>query len=170
MKKLFGAAMLVLVLPIAAGAQGNPDLAGTWTLDMAKSDQAPTATAGRGGTAAAARGAASSSATLAPPARLMISPAADAVSIAQGAQTVTFKLDGTETFWFQGGENRGTAAWNGGKLEVSWRREFYAGPRQGYVTYSGKDVYGVTGNVLSLEKTTAGPNGTETKNYVYNKS
>ena len=162
MKTLLGAMALALVIGKLAAAQGNADLFGTWALDAAKSDQVPAA---RGGapTTGAAR-------TAAPPARVTISSTADGVSLVLGTLTVAFKLDGTEAFWFQGGENRGTASWNGGALVVSWKREFYAGPRQGYVTYTGKDVYSVAGNVLTLEKTTTGPEGSDTKKLVYNKS
>src|SRR5262245_21045830 len=160
MMKIVRAWALVLALPVMVAAQANPDLAGTWVLDATKSDQAP----------AAARGAAATPNTTPPAKQLTIAVAADNVSIAQGAQPAVFKFDGTETFWFQGGENRGTAAWDGGRLVVSWKREFYAGPRQGYVTYTGRDAYSVAGGMLTVEKSTTGPAGTETKKFVYNKS
>ena len=159
MMKIVRAWALVMATAVAAAAQGNPDLAGTWTLDAVKSDQVPPA----------ARGTAATPSTTPPARQLTIAVAADNVSIAQGAQPAVFKFDGTETFWFQGGENRGTAAWDGGRLVVSWKRDFYAGPRAGYVAYSGKDVYSVAGGSLTVEKTTMGPAGTDTKKFVYNK-
>jgi hypothetical protein len=165
MKTWLRAMVLVVMLPSLAAAQGNPELFGAWALDAAKSDPVPAA---RGATPAA--GAARTPAATPPAARVTIGSTADGVSIALGALTIAFKLDGTEAFWFQGGENRGTAAWDGGALVVSWKREFYAGPRQGYVTYSGKDVYRVAGNILTVEKTTTGPDASDTKKFVYNKS
>lgn len=160
MMKIVRAWALVMAMPIAAAAQGNPDLAGTWALDAAKSDQVPPA----------ARGAAATPSTPPPARQLTISVAADTVSIAQGGQSAVFKFDGTETFWFQSGENRGTAAWDGGRLVISWKRDFFAGPRQGYVAYSGKDVYSIAAGTLTVEKTTTGPAGTDTKKFAYNKS
>ena len=160
MMKIVRAWALVAAVPVAAAAQGNPDLAGTWALDVAKSDQVQPA----------ARGTATTPSTTPPARQLMISVAADNVSIAQGAQPAVFKFDGTETFWFQGGENRGTAAWDGGRLVISWKRDFFAGPRLGYVAYSGKEVYSVAAGTLTVEKTTTGPAGTDTKKFVYNKS
>lgn len=161
MPRLLVSMLAAATLGIGLAAQANPDLAGTWSLDPALSDEVP---APPRGTARGTPG------TTAPPAQLTIVPSTDSVALTQGAQTVTFKLDGTETFWFQGGENRGTAAWEGGRLVISWKREFYAGPRQGYVTYSGRDVYSAAGRVLTVEKTTTGPAGTDTKRFVYTRS
>jgi hypothetical protein len=154
------ACALAAAVSAAAAAQSNPDLAGTWTLDAGKSDQVQPA----------ARGTAATPDTMQPAKQLTISVAADNASITLGAQPVVFKFDGTETFWFQGGEYRGTAAWEGGRLVVSWKREFYAGPRQGYMNYSGRDVYTVANGALTVEKTTTGPAGTATKKFVYTKS
>ena len=66
--------------------------------------------------------------------QLVITQTPADVTIAQGAQNLTYKFDGTETFYFQNGEVSATAAKDAGKLTVSWKRKFYAGPTQGYTT------------------------------------
>src|SRR6185436_17480515 len=99
MMHIVGAWALVMAMPIAAAAQGNPALAGTWALDAAKSDKVT----------APARGTPPTPVNTAPPRQLTITVAADSVSIGQGAaqpgqapgQPAVFKFDGTETFWFQ---------------------------------------------------------------------
>jgi hypothetical protein len=162
------------VPPQATRAQANPDLSGTWTLDEAKSDPAPPApatarAAARGDAGAAAAGRGGRGGGL-PAGQLAISQTPADVTIVQGPQNLTFKLDGTETFYFQNGEIRGTAAWDGDKLIVSWKKELFAGPTKGYVTTTGKDAYSVAGNVLTVEKTTVTGQGTETRKLVYNRS
>jgi hypothetical protein len=163
--------MLILVVPVLAArgatmelpqglqarAQANPDLSGTWTLDEAKSDPAP-APVGRGGRGGGL-----------PATQLAISQTPAEVTIAQGQQNLTYKLDGTETFYFQNGEIRATAAWDGGTLVVSWKRELFAGPTKGYITTTGKDSYSVAGTVLTIVKTTVAPEGAQTRKVVYNK-
>jgi hypothetical protein len=170
MKNLL-AVMITLTLAVQAlpRAQANPGLSGTWTLDEAKSDPAP-APAGRAGArgSAGAAGRGERGAGL-PTNQLAISQTAAEVTIAQGSQNLTYKLDGTETFYFQNGEVRATAAWDGGKLIVSWKRELFAGPTKGYVTTTGKDSYSLAGDVLTIEKATVAPDGAQTRKVVYNR-
>ena len=174
MKNLLAALFaLALAVPASPRAQANPDLSGTWTLDEGKSDPAPAAPAGRAGAradagpATAGRGGRGGGL---PANQLVISQTPAAVIIAQGPQNLTYKFDGTETFYFQNGEIRATAAWDGGKLIVSWKRELFAGPTKGYVTTTGKDSYSVAGNVLTIEKTTVAPEGAQTRKAIYNRS
>jgi hypothetical protein len=169
---LAGLFTLSLAAPASPRAQANPDLSGTWALDEAKSDPAPAVPAGRAGArsdagaATAGRGGRAGG----PPAnQLTISQTPTEVTIAQGSQNLTFKFDGTETFYFQNGEIRATAAWNGGTLIVSWKKELFAGPAKGYVTTTGKDSYSVAGNVLTIERTTVAPESAQTRKLVYSK-
>jgi hypothetical protein len=174
MKNLLAALFtLTLAVPASPRAQANPDLSGTWTLDEAKSDPAPAAPAGRAGArpdagaVTAGRGGRGGGPTAN---QLAISQTPTEVTIAQGPQNLTYKFDGTETFYFQNGEIRATAAWDGGKLIVSWKKELFAGPTKGYVTTTGKDSYSVAGNVLTIEKITVAPEGAQTRKVVYSKS
>jgi hypothetical protein len=118
-------------------AQATPDLSGTWTLDAAKSDPepAPPARAGGAGGRAGRGGAAAASDQLA------ITQTPSDVVIRQGIINMPYKTDGTETFYVQQGEIRATAKWEGDKFVVSWKKELYAGPKDGYVTTTGKDIY-----------------------------
>jgi hypothetical protein len=168
------AATVTLTLTVQAWprAQANSDRSGRWTLDEAKSDPAPAPAAGRGaradaGTAAGGRG---GRAAAPPTNELVISQTPSEVTITQGSQNLTYKFDGSETFYFQNGEVRATAARDDGKLIISWKRELFAGPAKGYITTTGKDSYSGAGNVLTIEKITVAPEGTQTRRPVYNKS
>lgn len=164
-RRLVSVVLVILATLVALGktaAQTHPDFSGTWTVDAAKSDpQPPPPTAGRG----AGRGA-----TAVPPNQLVIRQAADDVSIARGARNLTYHFDGTETFHFEAGEVRSTVAWDGDKLVVSWKRELFAGPTEGYVTTTGKDVYSLAGSVLTQESSTVSPKGTIRSKTVYTRS
>jgi hypothetical protein len=159
-KSIVAALAMFLALGTLASAQSAPDLSGTWTLDAAKSDPEPTA--GRAGRAGAGRGPTTN--------QLVMAQTPTDVTVRQGNLNIDYKLDGTETFYFQQGEVRATAKWDGPALVVSWKKEFYAGPREGYVTTTGKDSYSVSGAVLTVEKSTTTPQGTTTRKAVYNKS
>jgi hypothetical protein len=149
---------LTLLVGGSVLAQTHPDLSGTWTNDPSKSDPAPAAATGRG------RGA------LLPPNQIVIRQTPTDVSVQRGAQTITYNFDGTETFAFIRGEVRATAAWEGEKFVVSWKKDFYAGPKEGYVTSSGKDVYSVAGSVLTEESTTVAPTGTTVTKTVFTRN
>ena len=79
------AATMAVILPFVAHAQAKPDFSGTWTLDTAKSDPAPAGRGGGGGGAAT----------------LTIKQTGTELSIMsegrQGPQTMTYKLDGSES-------------------------------------------------------------------------
>jgi hypothetical protein len=154
--------VLWLILPAGlsavVAAQATPDLTGTWTLDPARSDPAPAA-AGRGG-----RGGA--------PNQLVITKTDTELTVSQGgAGNYIYNLDGSERSGPPGGETKSTISWSDGKLVVSWKREFFAGPDRGYVTSSGKDVYTVAGNVLTIERMSATPpQAPQTRKTVYIKT
>ena len=160
-------AAVTLFLGVPAVAQTHPDLSGTWAIEAAKSDPAPPAAAGPGN---AGRGRGRANGPTLPPNQILIRQTPTDLSIQRGAQTITYHFDGTETFAFIQGEVRATAAWDGDKCVISWKKEFYAGPTKGYVTSSGKDVYSLAGSVLTEESTTVLPNGTTTSKTVFTKN
>jgi len=162
---------LVLTVALCAGlasvvgpllAQGNPVLAGTWMLDASASDP-EAATQARGGR----RGGG-------PPGQMVITQSATDITVQRGNQTFTYKVDGSEMPGPPGGETKSTMAWDGGRLIVTWTREFFAGADRGYQTSSGRDVYTLSGDTLTVERTTTnarGRNGgTQTVTSVYRKS
>lgn len=167
MKMLIAVTTLALTLAVPALLRAQPpDLSGTWTMDEARSDPAPAAPVGR----AAAGGGRGGRGGGLPANQIAIAQTPTEVTITQGPQNVTYKVDGTETFYFQNGEIRATGAWDGTKLVISWKRELYAGPAQGYVTTTGKDTYSLAGNVLNVDRSTTTPQGTTSRRVVYNKT
>ncbi len=159
-------AAVTLFAGVTARAQTHPDLAGSWTIDAARSDPAPPALAGRGNAGGGGRAGGSAL----PPNQILIRQTPTDLSIQRGGQTVTYSFDGTETFAFIQGEVRATAAWDGDRFVISWKKEFFAGPKEGYVTTSGKDVYSVAGAVLTQESTTVLPTGTTKNKTVFTKN
>ena len=99
-----------VVLPFTARAQSKPDFSGTWTLDTARSD-APLGRGGRGG-----RGGGTGPATI-------VQDAAS-LKITRGEQTLTYKLDGSDStnkVMGRGGEATdqvSKASWSGDKLVI----------------------------------------------------
>ena len=86
MKRVLLLAMATaVVLPFHARAQAEPDFSGTWTLDTAKSDPAPQGRGGGGGGAGS----------------VTIKQTGAELAVTsegrQGPQTMTYKLDGTES-------------------------------------------------------------------------
>src|SRR2546427_927612 len=81
---LLTALIAAVVLPFHVRAQAKPDFSGTWTLDTAKSDPAPQGRGGGGG---------------AGPVTIKQTGAELAVTSEgrQGPQTMTYKLDGSES-------------------------------------------------------------------------
>ena len=104
-----------IVIPFTARAQTKPDFSGTWTMDAAKSDPAPH---GRGG------GGGGGSQT--------IKQTAAELSVQtqgrQGPQTMTYKLDGSESSNEQMGRGgavtvKSKAKWDGSKLVIESTRD-----------------------------------------------
>ncbi len=168
MKRHFNPAALALALaaalsiPALLRGQTHPDLAGTWIVDEAKSDPAPPA---RGGGAGFGRGGGL------PPNQMVIRQTDTELVVSTGNQNVYYNLDGSERTGPPGGETKSRIAWEGNKLVVTWRREFFAGPDKGYVTSTGRDVYTLDGTTLTVEKTSVMPQqAPQTRKIVYSKS
>ena len=151
------AATMAVVLPFAARAQGKPDFSGTWTLDAAKSDPAP---AGRGGGAAAPR---------------TIKQTATELSIQsegrQGPQTMTYKLDGSESKNEQMGRGGAQtlvskAKWDGASLVIDTTREIQG---MSITTHEVRKLDN-GGKEMKVESTTQTPQGEIKRNVVYTKS
>jgi hypothetical protein len=157
---LFALSVGLAVLACTAGtawSQSTPDLAGSWALDVARSDPGAAAqNRGRGG-----------------PAPMVITQSATEITVQRGNQTFIYKLDGSEMPGPPGGETKGRMRWENGALVVTWTREFYAGKELGYQTSTGRDVYTLSGSTLTVERSATnarGKGGTETVKSVYTKS
>jgi hypothetical protein len=152
----------VTALPVTASAQTASGLAGTWVLDADKSDPAAIP-AGRGGGRGFGRGGGL------PPDQLRIVEGAGTVTVTRGNQEFVYNLDGSETPGPPGGETKSMLTRDGGKLIVTWKREYFAGAL-GYVTATGRDVYSLEGGMLKVERMTADPRrGEQTITSVYAK-
>jgi hypothetical protein len=161
MRATFALFVIVGLSPALLAAQTPPDLSGTWTLDVAKSDPAAATQAGRGGRGGAPAG------------QLVVTQSATEITVQRGNQTFTYHVDGSEVPGPPGGETKSRMAWEGGKLIVTWKREFFAGADRGYQTSTGRDVYTQSGSTLIVERTITnarGSGGTQTVKSVYNKS
>lgn len=160
MKRLILAAtMAAVILPFAAHAQGKPDFSGTWTLDTAKSDPAPQGRGGGGGGAAT----------------LTIKQTATELSIQsegrQGPQTMTYKLDGSDSKNEQMGRGGATtivskAKWDGSSLVIDTTREIQG---MSITTHEVRKLDN-GGKEMHVESTTQTPNGEQKRKVVYTKS
>jgi hypothetical protein len=136
---------LAIWIPAQVHAQGNSALAGSWTLDTTKLETTVRAAGpGRAG---------------GPPAtKLVITIAANEVAVA--SDTGTNRAMETAAYPLTGAERKvpgplswttlAKAAWDGDKLVVNIAR-IIEGPA-GDVKIEMKDVYSVSGNVLTLER------------------
>ena len=149
-----------VVLPFAARAQSKPDFSGTWTMDAAKSDPAPQ---GRGGGGGGGGG------------TLTVKQTATELAITsegrQGPQTLTYKLDGSESsnqVMGRGGAQtvKSTAKWDGSSLVIETTRDFNG------TAVTTKDVRRLDngGKEMVVESTTQTPNGEQKRKVVYTKS
>jgi len=147
-----------VILPFAARAQGKADFSGTWTLDTAKSDPPPQ---GRGG------GGGGGSVTIKQTGtELMITSEGR-----QGPQTMTYKLDGSEStnqVMGRGGATtaKSTAKWDGASLVIQTTRDFNG------TAITSKEVRRLDngGKEMQVETTTQTPNGEQKRKTVYSKS
>jgi hypothetical protein len=141
-KRLPLAALAVAVaLSVGVGAQSNPQIAGNWEIDTAKSVTGRGRAGGPG------------------PDRMIIkvSPAEVAVTSDTGVnrarETAVYKLDAPEhevpgpLSW----NSRAKSTWDSGRLVVTIAR-IIEGPTEP-VRIEMKDVYSVSGDVLTLERT-----------------
>ena len=150
----------VVVAATAAGlvAQSTPNLSGTWIVDPARSAPAPAAPAG-------GRGRGNQN-------QMVITQTSSELTISLGgANNYIYNLDGSERTGPPGGETKSRIAWEGTRLVVTWKREYFAGPDQGYLTSTGTDTYELDGNILTVERTTALPSRpSQTRRTVYTKA
>jgi hypothetical protein len=155
---------LALVSPAAAWAQGHPDFSGKWKLDPAKSDPPPNA--GRAGGGGGGGGGANE------PIQLIQDDKEFKVHTdtrQNGPQTVTYKLDGSESVneVMAGGESTTTksvAKWDGAKLVIVTHRE-YAGAQ---VTLT--ETRWLEGDdLLMTTNYSGGPNNGLTRKVIYHK-
>ena len=150
-----GLAAFLLAGTAGISAQAGPNLSGTWNADIAKSDPAPPAT-GRG------RGNANV---------MVITTSATEITVALGGANYIYNVDGSERTGPPGGETKSRMAWDNGRLVVTWKREFFAGPDKGYETSTGRDTYALAGNVLTVERMTTLPGqAPQTRKTIYNKA
>lgn len=154
------ATIAVVILPFVGHAQSKPDFSGTWTLDTAKSDPAPQGRGGGGGGGAAT---------------LTIKQTATELSVMsegrQGPQTLTYKLDGSEStnqMMGRGGATpaKSTAKWDVSSLVIETTREFNG------MSITTKEVRRLDngGKDMIVETTTQTPNGEQKRKTVYTKS
>jgi len=158
MKRVVMTAMLAaLIIPFPARAQGKPDFSGTWTLDTAKSDPAPQGRGGGGGAAS-----------------VTIKQTGTELAVTsegrQGPQTMTYKLDGSEStnqVMGRGGAQtvKSTAKWDGSSLVIETTRDFQGTP------ITTKEVRRLDngGKDMIVESTTQTPQGEQKRKVVYTK-
>jgi hypothetical protein len=100
---------------------------------------------------------------------MLVTQSGQELTVQRGNQAFTYALDGSERPGPPGGETKSTLAVEGGKVVVTWKREYFAGAQAGYVTNTGRDVYTRSGTTLTVERTTTTPKGSTTVKAVYNK-
>jgi hypothetical protein len=151
-----------VALPAASWAQAKPDFSGSWTMDATKSDPAP-ARGGGGAGGGGGRGGGRGGGGGVPMAMTIKQTAATLTmdyTAGQAIQTLTYKLDGTESTNTIGpGEAKSKAAWDGAKLTITTTQDFNGN------TVESKDVYSMDGANLVRENT----RGTMTRKIVYTK-
>ena len=161
---------IAVAIAATAAAQAKPDFSGTWTFDEAKSDPAP-ARAGGGGRGGGGRGGGRMGGAPATAMTIKQTPAELTMdrTTAQGAQTIVYTLDGSESKNTVGmGPATSKAAWDGARLVVTTTQTVQG--RGGEITINSKEIYSVQGNVLTIETTRSTPAGEQTRKLIYTKS
>jgi hypothetical protein len=166
---LLAALVVCVALPPALQAQAKTDFSGTWTFDEAKSDPAPARAGGGGGGGGRGGGRMGG----APATAMTIEQTPGALSMhrttAQGAQTIVFKLDGTDSQNTIGmGPATSKAVWDGPRLVVTTTQTVQG--RGGEITINSKEVFSVEGNTLTIDTTRTTPAGEMTRKLIYTKS
>jgi hypothetical protein len=153
-RALFLAVAAAVVLPFTARAQTKPDFSGTWTLDTTKSD-APMGRGGRGGAAGP----------------IAITQDANTLTQKRGEQTLTYKLDGSESsneVTGRGGTStvRSKAKFDGAKLVIESTREI-----QGFsLTTKEERTLSADGKEMTIQTTASTPQGEVNNKQVFTKS
>ena len=161
---------LAAALVATVAAQAKPDFSGTWTFDEAKSDPAP-ARAGGGGGGGGGRGGGRMGGAPATAMTIKQTPAELSMdrTTAQGAQTVVYKLDGSESKNTIGmGPATSKAVWDGARLVITTTQTVQG--RGGEITIDSKEIYSVQGPTLTIETTRTTPAGEQTRKLIYTKS
>lgn len=162
-----------LALPAMVWAQAKADFSGTWTFDEAKSDPAggPGGGGGGGGRPGGGGGGGGRMGGGTPTKLVIKQTAADVTiesTLANGAQTAVYKLDGSENVNKTGmGEAKSKTSWDGGNLVVAGKQALST--PQGEFEIESKEVYSVSGNVLTVTTTRVTPRGETTRKLVFNK-
>jgi hypothetical protein len=160
---------VVLALPSVALAQAKTDFSGTWTFDEAKSDPAPARAGGGGGGGGRGGGRMGGAPATAMTIKQTGTELTMERTMAQGPQTVTLKLDGTDsTNTIGAGPATSKAVWDGPRLVVTTTQTMQG--RGGEITINSKEIYSVSGNVLTIETTRTTPAGDQTRKLIYTKN
>src|SRR5579862_1656408 len=136
-------AACAVLFPLVAFAQGNPNLAGTWTLD-------------RGATPTGRGAGGINGIPLAGTMIIKLSPASVTVEADTGSgqsmQAFVYKLDGSTNAvpGSLGWDTKAKAAWEGDTLVVTTQRSMQ-GPT-GVMGVETRDVYSVSGDTLTIER------------------
>jgi hypothetical protein len=166
---IFAAALAVaLAVPALSQAQAKADLTGTWTFDEAKSDPAGGPGGGGGGRGPGGGGRMGGG----PPSKLVITQTATELTVERtlpnGTETAVYKLDGTESTNKMGmGEAKTKASWDGTNLVLTGKQAIST--PQGDIQIDSKEVYSVSGTVLTVTTTRTTPRGENTRKLVFNK-
>lgn len=178
----------VLALPLIGRAQ-TTDYSGSYSFDAAKSMGKPepvslaggespeVAEDGRvgGGGAGAAGGGQPAGGRAARPVdffKLVVKQTPVEIDLLEGGVALKWKLDGSEdsiSGLGRAGYPKGKAAWEGGKLVLTTKQDVYVGKAM-FEARTTKDVYTLSGNTLTVDKTETFKGKTETKKLVYTKS
>jgi hypothetical protein len=155
----------LVAVPALSLAQAKPDLSGSWTLNNEKSDPAPARGGGGGRGGGRGGGVAAQMTIRQTPAQLSIDR-----TMGQGTQTAVYKLDGTESTNTIGpGEAKSKAVWQGPALVITTSQMMQGRGGGDPIAVEIKEVYGLNGGVLTVERTQTTPMGTNTRKLVYDK-
>jgi hypothetical protein len=153
---------VALVAPAVVDAQ-KADFSGSWTFDEAKSD--PARAPGGGGPGGGRMGGGT-------PSKLVIKQTGAELTVERtlpnGSETAVYKLDGSESTNKTGtGQSKVKAVWEGANLVLTGKQA--VSTPAGEFEIDTKDVYTVTGNVLTVTTTRTTPRGDITRKLVFNK-
>jgi hypothetical protein len=158
----------LVALPSLSLAQAKPDFSGSWTLNNEKSDPAPARGGGGGGGGRGGGrggGVAAQMTIKQTPAQLSVDR-----TMGQGTQTAVYKLDGTESTNTVGaGEAKSKAVWQGATLVITTSQMLQGRGGGDPIAVEIKEVYGLNGGALTVERTQTTPMGTNTRKLVYDK-
>ena len=157
-----------LAVPALSQAQAKADLSGTWTFDESKSDPAGGPGGGGGGRGPGGGGRMGGGT----PSKLVIKQTAGELTVERtlpnGAETAVYKLDGSESTNKTGmGESKMKANWDGSNLVLTGKQAIST--PQGDFEIDTKEVYSLSGAVLTVTTTRTTPRGENTRKLVFNK-